>query len=1318
MITFVIPQQAQVISVNGKAEHILEQDSQSLESGYEIAAGGKIEVTSGAQVILKYADGSQVIIDEHFKANDDADTPDVAMDVLDEITESSDKTLDQPQVSDDVLAEIRAIQDLILSDEEFIDPVSTAAGSASDGGRSSAVTVDRIGDETLAHAEFETETFTQDGQSKIFVDTSMTDASASQTVNVPVAADATTATGENTVLEGDVPAATDVDGTVESYQLATDVSEGSLVFNADGSYTFTPGNDFDDLAVNDSRDVTFTYTATDNDSGVSDAKTITITVTGSNDVPVATATTESTGENTVLKGNAPAATDVDGTVESYQLATDVSEGSLVFNADGSYTFTPGNDFDDLAVNDSRDVTFTYTATDNDSGVSDAKTITITVTGSNDTPVFDTKTGSTQVENVAQAGNMVATFIASDLDGDNVTYSISSGNDNNYFEIKDDRSGVVTLTAAGETALANDALVDATYTLGVTANDGTTNSTEATADIKFDGINDAPVIDTNTGSTQVENVAQAGNTVATFIASDLDGDNVTYSISSGNDNNYFEIKDDRSGVVTLTAAGETALANDALVDATYTLGVTANDGTVNSTEATADIKFDGINDAPVIDTNTGSTQVENVAQAGNTVATFIASDLDGDNVTYSISSGNDNNYFEIKDDRSGVVTLTAAGETALANDALVDATYTLGVTANDGTVNSTEATADIKFDGINDAPVIDTNTGSTQVENVAQAGNTVATFIASDLDGDNVTYSISSGNDNNYFEIKDDRSGVVTLTAAGETALANDALVDATYTLGVTANDGTVNSTEATADIKFDGINDAPVIDTNTGSTQVENVAQAGNTVATFIASDLDGDNVTYSISSGNDNNYFEIKDDRSGVVTLTAAGETALANDALVDATYTLGVTANDGTVNSTEATADIKFDGINDAPVIDTNTGSTQVENVAQAGNTVATFIASDLDGDNVTYSISSGNDNNYFEIKDDRSGVVTLTAAGETALANDALVDATYTLGVTANDGTVNSTEATADIKFDGINDAPVIDTNTGSTQVENVAQAGNTVATFIASDLDGDNVTYSISSGNDNNYFEIKDDRSGVVTLTAAGETALANDALVDATYTLGVTANDGTVNSTEATADIKFDGINDAPVIDTNTGSTQVENVAQAGNTVATFIASDLDGDNVTYSISSGNDNNYFEIKDDRSGVVTLTAAGETALANDALVDATYTLGVTANDGTVNSTEATADIKFDGINDAPVIDTNTGSTQVENVAQAGNTVATFIASDLDGDNVTYSISSGNDNNYFEIKDDRSGVVTLTAAGETALANDALVDATYTLGVTAND
>ncbi|MCZ8488618.1 Ig-like domain-containing protein [Vibrio lentus] len=106
-------------------------------------------------------------------------------------------------------------------------------------------------------------------------------------------------------------------------------------------------------------------------------------MTGSNDAPVAKDATENDRrKHGTERGIAPAATDVDGTVESYQLVDDVTEGSLTFTNDDGATFTPGSDFDDLPGQD-RDVTFTYTATDNDTGVSEPKTITITVTGSND-----------------------------------------------------------------------------------------------------------------------------------------------------------------------------------------------------------------------------------------------------------------------------------------------------------------------------------------------------------------------------------------------------------------------------------------------------------------------------------------------------------------------------------------------------------------------------------------------------------------------------------------------------------------------------------------------------------------------------------------------------------------------------------------------------------------------------------------------------------------------------------------------------------------------------------------------------------------------
>src|SRR5262249_44236381 len=86
-----------------------------------------------------------------------------------------------------------------------------------------------------------------------------------------------------------VPAASDVDGTIDHYTLDDDVAKGVLTFNGNGTYTFDPNGEFEHLAVGDSEDVTFTYHATDNGDADSGVQTVTITVTGVDDTPTVTA---------------------------------------------------------------------------------------------------------------------------------------------------------------------------------------------------------------------------------------------------------------------------------------------------------------------------------------------------------------------------------------------------------------------------------------------------------------------------------------------------------------------------------------------------------------------------------------------------------------------------------------------------------------------------------------------------------------------------------------------------------------------------------------------------------------------------------------------------------------------------------------------------------------------------------------------------------------------------------------------------------------------------------------------------------------------
>ncbi|EMD99136.1 hypothetical protein B381_15848, partial [Stutzerimonas stutzeri NF13] len=191
-------------------------------------------------------------------------------------------------------------------------------------------------------------------------------------------------------------------GTVSGQLVATDVDQGATLtfsvngtapagfsLSSDGRWTFDATNSaYDSLAEGETHDLVIPYQVTDEHGGIGES-TLTITITGTNDAPVVTDSTGTTSENVEFNGTLPTATDVDGTVVSYQLASGpgTGNGSVIVNADGSYVFTPGTDFDALAPGASREVTFTYTATDNNGGISAPATVTITVTGTNDAAVI-------------------------------------------------------------------------------------------------------------------------------------------------------------------------------------------------------------------------------------------------------------------------------------------------------------------------------------------------------------------------------------------------------------------------------------------------------------------------------------------------------------------------------------------------------------------------------------------------------------------------------------------------------------------------------------------------------------------------------------------------------------------------------------------------------------------------------------------------------------------------------------------------------------------------------------------------------------------
>jgi VCBS repeat-containing protein len=158
---------------------------------------------------------------------------------------------------------------------------------------------------------------------------------------------------------------------------------GSVTINGNGSYTYTLDNaDTDTNALAQGAIVTdvFSYTVTD-EHGATSIANLTITITGTNDGPVAVDVSTSADEDGAAVTAAFSADDVDsdddGASLTYAIVDDLGagEGSVVNNNDGTFTFDPGTDFQDLAENETREVTFTYKATDLHGADSGTQTVT-------------------------------------------------------------------------------------------------------------------------------------------------------------------------------------------------------------------------------------------------------------------------------------------------------------------------------------------------------------------------------------------------------------------------------------------------------------------------------------------------------------------------------------------------------------------------------------------------------------------------------------------------------------------------------------------------------------------------------------------------------------------------------------------------------------------------------------------------------------------------------------------------------------------------------------------------------------------------------
>ena len=328
---------------------------------------------------------------------------------------------------------------------------------------------------------------------------------------------------------------------------ATTVGSGTVAVNADGvSVDYTPAADFNGTE-------TITYTVSDGE--LATTGTLTITVTPVNDAPVAvsdTATVEEDADLTsidVISND----TDIDGDSLTLTTVTTVGSGTVAVNADGvSVDYTPAADFNGTE-------TITYTVSD---GVlSDTTgTLTITLTPVNDTPVAVSDTAT--VEEDADLTSIDVISNDTDVEGDTLTLIAATT----------DGSGTATVNADGVSVDYTPAAdFNGTETITYTVSDGTDTSTGILT-ITVTAVNDAPVAIDDTF------ILQQGNTeIVTLLATDIDGDELTYTISN----------QPSHGSVTLNGNQATYIADGTYVGSDSFTFI-AYDGVLNSNEATMSI----------------------------------------------------------------------------------------------------------------------------------------------------------------------------------------------------------------------------------------------------------------------------------------------------------------------------------------------------------------------------------------------------------------------------------------------------------------------------------------------------------------------------------------------------------------------------------------------------------------------------------------------------------------------------------------------------------------------------------------------------------
>ncbi len=279
---------------------------------------------------------------------------------------------------------------------------------------------------------------------------------------------------------------------------------------------------------------------------------------------------------------------------------DTLEASLIYSVvsqglKGTVSFTGNNFTYTPNANANGSDSFIVSVTDNDGQVSQSQ-INISISALNDLPV-----GTLADQSVDEDNSLPLTLSGSDVDGDALSYIISS----------DPASGAITCSGAicsytpGQDFNGSDSF-------GYTVNDGSGDSIEKVVTITVNPINDAPVANFASIINTKENTASASFTLT---GSDVEGDALTFSASNG-----------ANGTVSCTGADCTYTPAASFVGQD-TFSYTVSDGSLTSESHTVNVEVFGTASQVAI-----SNLPDQLGAGESQTINFLVADINGSTVT--------------------------------------------------------------------------------------------------------------------------------------------------------------------------------------------------------------------------------------------------------------------------------------------------------------------------------------------------------------------------------------------------------------------------------------------------------------------------------------------------------------------------------------------------------------------------------------------------------------------------------------------------------------------------------------------------------------